>query len=427
MPYLIAVTPRAGKWNHRTLVANNWHEDVLELDQLVQMARQQLRGAAWLAVKHSVKQVNSEREGDELLILGDVAVEKLSPEAIDDITAKLTRCLEGDLTQLITATIDWTQEGKSDPIKRSELTDCYHHLFTELALPPATDNLLWNESCARRDMSKKKEKIKNKQNKKIIPAVAGAVVLAVALAVSAETFLRSLLSSKNTLSDSVCKLSDKYSGEDCKEKHNTLCVILASKPGEECNKELQTAYFSTDFETNVVNHFLTDNQTISLSDVANDEIQREITNTPDKQRNPPSTKITPQQYKLIREYQAKIRSAWQALVAFDNDKFESKIPNYSSSIWGFDAYDVALQEINVFLDENEIKTEYISVKFNPCQKTGNTITQRINNGCQNNGQLAEILKLIAQPAPKPELKVIEVIKFYKAIFELKAPTINSKR
>lgn len=431
MPYLIAVTPRAGRWNHRTLVANNWHEDILELDQLVQMARQQLRGDAWLAVVHTVKQFNSEREGDELLILGDVAVEKLSPEDIDDITAKLTRCLESDLTQLITATIDWTQEGKTDPIKRSELTDCYHHLFTELALPPAIDNLLWNESCARRDMSKQKEKTKNKQNKKMILAVAGAVVLVIALAVSAATFFdlfnKESMNKVSVLNESVCNLFSQDKVEECtitQTDYNELCVILAYQSGKECDKKLeliQAADIPKNFKTNVFDQCSIDNPMISLSTVASDEIQAEI--------NTRLTTINPQQYKLIREYQVKIRSAWQALVTFNKErsnKIQSDNGDFDAP--NKDAYDVALQEIKTFLNDyestikqnNELADFQMSGFFTSCQSSDDkiTITQRIvDKSC--NTENADWKKIPEHfPPASQKSRFIEV---YKAIFELKAP------
>lgn len=70
MPYLIAMTPRAGRWNHRYLVPPDLNLTSEVLGRLTRMADQQPQGPAWIAVSQEVQQEGGGRVGQEMLILG---------------------------------------------------------------------------------------------------------------------------------------------------------------------------------------------------------------------------------------------------------------------------------------------------------------------------------------------------------------------
>lgn len=124
MPYLIAITPRAGRWNHRYLVPPDLSLSTEVLGRLTRMASQQPQGQAWLAVSHEVQQVGGDRTGQEMLILGDLDVDSLTPEARERLQEFLRQRLH-DLGELIAHGVEWEQEGRVDPVIRPELADWY--------------------------------------------------------------------------------------------------------------------------------------------------------------------------------------------------------------------------------------------------------------------------------------------------------------
>lgn len=124
MPYLIAMTPRAGRWNHRYLVPPDLNLSTVVLGRLTRMAGQQPQGPAWLAVSHEVQQVGGGRVGQELLILGDLDVQRLSHEAREHLLKRLRQRLL-DLGELIAHGVEWEQEGRVDPVIRPELAQWY--------------------------------------------------------------------------------------------------------------------------------------------------------------------------------------------------------------------------------------------------------------------------------------------------------------
>ena len=60
---------------------------------------------AWLAVSHEVQQVGVSRVGQEILILGDLDVERLSPETREHLLERLRYRLH-DLSKLIIQEVD---------------------------------------------------------------------------------------------------------------------------------------------------------------------------------------------------------------------------------------------------------------------------------------------------------------------------------
>lgn len=137
MPYLIVATPRAGRWNHRTLVPPGLKENQVErISRCIAEARDQLNGKEWLAVSRMVKQSQGGREGQELLILADVDTEKLSPKIKKEILQRLENDFD-DLERLILHGIDWDTEGRDDPVKRPELAQWYLRGYDGFTLEPS--------------------------------------------------------------------------------------------------------------------------------------------------------------------------------------------------------------------------------------------------------------------------------------------------
>lgn len=136
MPYLIVATPRAGRWNHRTLVPPGLKDKEIEIAvRCIAKARDQQIGKDWLAASHMVKQLQGGREGQELLILADVDTEKLSPKIQKEILHRLERDFDA-LEHLIVHDIDWDREGRDDPVARPELIQWYRRGYATFTPEP---------------------------------------------------------------------------------------------------------------------------------------------------------------------------------------------------------------------------------------------------------------------------------------------------
>lgn len=112
-PFLLIETPRAGKWNHRHIVAPGVPQQAY-LD-IIETARQKSEGDNFLAVghDHKVKQLTTDRYAPELLVLAGIDTKRLNKNrkrALQDSLASLL----GSVDKLVTGDIDWDREGEND-------------------------------------------------------------------------------------------------------------------------------------------------------------------------------------------------------------------------------------------------------------------------------------------------------------------------
>ncbi len=119
-PQLVAETPRAGKWNHRFIAAQNGSLSDSEVAKMIAAARRNPQGDDYLAVIAETTQSMSGRTGKEILVLTGVDVKKLSDNQHQQIVAQLEQRL-ADLATLVTEEIDWDKEGQAILVKRPEL------------------------------------------------------------------------------------------------------------------------------------------------------------------------------------------------------------------------------------------------------------------------------------------------------------------
>lgn len=414
MPYLIVSTPRAGDWNHRTLIAPNWMRAGLALDQLLTIARQQPQGPFWLSVSREVKQKNSEREGQEMLILGDLDVTRLNDShKRDAILDLLQRRLENDLDALITTGIDWKTEGTTDPVIRREIADWYQSDFQLMNLPES-QSPLWNSNQALALAAMKKKASKNKDRNKKIILFAG---ISSAILLTSVGYHYPNQSSSNAYNGNETEY--KLEGNICNQigAQNDPCSIDKEKR----DRLVKIFYLSEDESTpsscipedieipdNFKDIFDNFDGKILLSDILkSDKIRKELGYTEDK-------KITPEKYREIRDYQKKIKEAWTALNNYS--KQEPELPDSSKS-WTSDNYDKALSNLRDFLESD---TAVADDFFNAC-KENETIKDRIKNGCNTENSKWKDLEGKKTNFNAETNKFIDT---FKSIIDLRPPEIE---
>ncbi len=118
-PQLIAETPRAGKWNHRFIAAQDCSLSDSEIQKIVTAARRNPQGDDYLAVSVEMAQSVSGRTGKEILVLVGVNAKKLSETQRQPIVTQLKKQLK-NLATLVTE-IDWDRDGQAILVKRREL------------------------------------------------------------------------------------------------------------------------------------------------------------------------------------------------------------------------------------------------------------------------------------------------------------------
>jgi hypothetical protein len=373
MPYLIALTPRAGRWNHRYLVPPNLNLDTTVLGRLTSMAGQEAQGMAWLAVSHEVQQVGGSRAGKEILILGDLDVERLSPEAREHLLERLRHRLI-DLGELITQEVDWEHEGRVDPVIRLELAQWYAVDFhpsglVESRMPD------WNLSSVismkeRKAIKDEKEKYEGKQQNEIkrvwvISSAFGG--LGILLATIYYLFASQIFPDNVKVDNIGCKILDK-SGENgsvcllSKKDSESLCVIFARS--NRCESRDLEASFSEIKDVQEIFDFasfasfakqsdgdgffssglvLTENKGDDNVKILDQEIfgvdQRGGRN------------ISFDQYIDILRYQKKVKIAWQSLEKFNSEFVSNEVGQSPSKLWSASDYNDALLNIRRFLDE----------------------------------------------------------------------------
>ncbi|MGQ9770944.1 MAG: hypothetical protein ACUVQG_10335 [Thermogutta sp.] len=136
---LFAMTPRAGRWNHRYLVPPGtvWTEK--ELAEQVSEADARPMGRDYVAIVRTATQTSTGRRASEMLILTDPRLAQLSPKDRDEVAKKL-REYSDRLEDLITRQIDWEKAGSPLVVERPELGIWQRELESTLSrlLGPAT-------------------------------------------------------------------------------------------------------------------------------------------------------------------------------------------------------------------------------------------------------------------------------------------------
>ncbi|MDQ5911384.1 MAG: hypothetical protein QG599_3481 [Pseudomonadota bacterium] len=156
-PFILIETPRAGKWNHRHIVAPGIPQQAY-LD-IIETARQKSEGDNFLAVGHNnkVKQFTTDRYAPELLILAGIDTKRLSKNQKQALQDSLTSLLSS-VDKLVTENIDWNREGENDPVVREELAVWFNLHFK------VVEAIAWNPKLKR-------------LSKKIMPVIIATTVL----------------------------------------------------------------------------------------------------------------------------------------------------------------------------------------------------------------------------------------------------------
>ena len=120
-PVMFALTPRAGRWNHRYLVpiGSKWSQQALST--LVLKATEN-RQRSVISASTSVVQATTGRSGEEMLVLKDERLACLSPVKRDRIQQHVKRRGES-LAILVTQKIDWDTLGDNLVVESAALSD----------------------------------------------------------------------------------------------------------------------------------------------------------------------------------------------------------------------------------------------------------------------------------------------------------------
>ena len=438
MPYLIAMTPRAGRWNHRYLVPPDLNPSTEVLGRLTRMANQQPRGPAWLAVSHEVKQVGGGRTGQEMLILGDLNVERLTREARERLQELLRHRLR-DLAGLITQQVAWEHEGRVDPVIRPELAQWYTTDFHPFGLleSRAPD---WSPPWPRPTNDSKRYWM--------IGSAVGVMGLLLATAYySIKPQIVNEPPYNSTKVDGiVCKMANiKPSGEDsaCLLSMNDfkrLCDIFipAFKKCEPQDfevplREIQEVRENFDFHS-VAAYSHNDgffDSALILTESKTDDSIRVLTEEVFGSSESGGRDISFDEYISVLKYVDKITEAWNSLHAFDPN-FNFSILNFShSGSWQPVDYDRALFDIRRFLNEIPEKmdrTDYLpwfsgrqffDVEcFRIEAKNKTPISSRLKCFLQEN---PDWKKLKSNKGTDQALDKYKSISLFEAILELRSP------
>lgn len=433
MPYLIAATPRAGIWNHRLLVAHDLRHEFLDLYDLVKFARKKSEGKAWISVSRSVKQLDSERQGTEILILGDVDVSQLKVEQIKKIEHRLKYYLENDLNDLITRKIDWKHEGKADPLIRKELS-AWILDFNEMSVLPSNDKN-WNLTLREKQESSMSKKSKKLASRVMETSLIVAALIALGLASgTAYQFLKEDTNNNSTSKNETKDLSffsekacDKVGGsypetensqKTCKipiEQYNKIYEILdLSEKNDEKLKEIVSNYplvFESFSEI--------ETEGFNLNTIVGEQVKIEITG--DSSGTP---HISAKQFSEIRDYMSKIKKAGEALLAFYKaatyEEYKSLENLLNNSEWSVESYDQVLKSLQNFTQNVEkiIKKEKDKLKQ---VKIFYEIDKDFFD--TSNKKWIQMQESITDPEDL-DYKFIQV---YKAIMELEPPNIENQQ
>ncbi|MHB1035012.1 MAG: hypothetical protein ACYC35_15240 [Pirellulales bacterium] len=122
-PFLIAETPRAGKWNHRFVVPLGKNVEQSEASCWCDLAAREPEGEQHLAAVRDVPQETTGRVGKEILVLANVPVRALSGAARKKVKDRLQDLLQSRLERLVTREMDWDRVGETLIVERAELAE----------------------------------------------------------------------------------------------------------------------------------------------------------------------------------------------------------------------------------------------------------------------------------------------------------------
>jgi hypothetical protein len=138
-PFLIAETPRAGKWNHRFIVPEGCSLEQAEVATMVTKARANSVGSDYVAATNErVTQTHGGRRGREMLILCGVNVGSLAPDEVESVKQGLESLLS-KLEDLVTSKIDWDSEGTQLLVERREPSQ-WAERFSQVPVLPLADD-----------------------------------------------------------------------------------------------------------------------------------------------------------------------------------------------------------------------------------------------------------------------------------------------
>lgn len=128
--YILAETPRAGRWNHRFLAASDALFSEQEISKLIGDARQNLQGQDYIAVSQETHQSESGRTGAEILLIA--GIKHYTPDQREYLRGWLQQKLPA-LETLVTQEIDW-DAAKQLCVRHTRFTE-WEHEVNNMGLP----------------------------------------------------------------------------------------------------------------------------------------------------------------------------------------------------------------------------------------------------------------------------------------------------
>jgi len=115
-PFLVAETPRAGRWNGCLLVPEDSEITPAKAAPYFEDARKIPEGENYLAVSREVTQPTTGRVGSEYLLLAGVDVRALGPVRKEEVSRVMNKLLD-DLEDLVVRTIRWDELPQASLVK----------------------------------------------------------------------------------------------------------------------------------------------------------------------------------------------------------------------------------------------------------------------------------------------------------------------
>ena len=120
-PFLVAETPRGGRWNSCLIVAEGSGIDPVFAAYYLEAARREASGADYLAVSREVTQPTTGRVGRETLVLAGIAERELNPTRREEVVKAMEGLLMKDLDELIRAD-PWRDRPQSSLIEHPDVS-----------------------------------------------------------------------------------------------------------------------------------------------------------------------------------------------------------------------------------------------------------------------------------------------------------------
>ncbi|KOR30336.1 hypothetical protein TI04_06255 [Achromatium sp. WMS2] len=152
-PILFIETPRAGKFNHRFIVANGYTGGDTLLSKWASIARGHTEGWGFIAAFHEVTQPTTGRRAIEQLILAGINTDRLAGDQLTNIHTILSDRLT-EVERLVMS-VEWEQVGGIHH-KLSALDDWYSDIPNNSKLPQQvwSEKSTENQHVSTTDLSK---------------------------------------------------------------------------------------------------------------------------------------------------------------------------------------------------------------------------------------------------------------------------------